>query len=176
MRISSGWHLIELIGHRRLVGELAPCDEGGFFIEEIGRDGRISKPIYYGPLAIFRMWPCSEGVARATAAKERIDAVDLPAWAADCVDKPVPPPEPPKPTPPPRLQAGDIIGILTQGGTAVSREWVGVLTSSGGDPFVREGEVLSRLEQQPRWIRRNNVTIWEREPGQCDRDMDDFPF
>ena len=169
MNLVPGWHLIELVGHVKMVGEVAPCGQGGFFVEAIDGSARRAAPVYYGVTSIFRMFPCSEVFAKNTARSLRPEAPVLPTWAAA-----PPPPAAPRPTGSPQLQPDDQIGILSPGGGAIDVTFVGYLNDVA---HVRVGHTLEGLIQPPRWIRRNNVTIWERAPGQYNTDMsEDIPF
>lgn len=88
--------LVELMGHQKLVGYASWQPGGMLRVEPVKEDGTLGPTRHYGPGALFCVYPCSEDVARATAATHcgsfgNEGERTLPYWATERM--PAPPPD-----------------------------------------------------------------------------------
>jgi rubrerythrin len=91
-----GWAIVELMGHRRLAGQVSQAEQYGAVFLRLdvpGPDGNVATQ-FYGGGAVYCLTPCSEEAARAVALREQpapVHAWELPrarerATGADDVD------------------------------------------------------------------------------------------
>jgi hypothetical protein len=72
-----GWAVLELMGHRRLAGQLSEQNVGGAAFIRIDVPSAPPVTQFYAPGAVYAITPCTEEVARAVAAKTQTDPVSL---------------------------------------------------------------------------------------------------
>ena len=78
----SFYALIELMGHRRIVGFCSWRPGGMLQVEAISATGERGPTTHIGPGALFRVTPVTSEVAHLTAAHGRgVESLGMPAWA-----------------------------------------------------------------------------------------------
>lgn len=82
----AGWAIVELMGHRRIAGEVATVAQFG--VEMLRVDIPTEPPMtqFYGGSAIYCLTPCSEAVARGLAPKRQAAVCHLLDYAGDRPD------------------------------------------------------------------------------------------
>lgn len=92
------WAILEILGHRRLAGYLTEQQIAGaaFIRIDIPLDGGQTATQFYAPSSVYAIHPCTEEIARATAAAR--SAAPVNAWELRHI---LPPPA--EATPAPRL-------------------------------------------------------------------------
>lgn len=69
-RTFEGWAILELMGHRKLAGRVSEANIGGgaFIRIDVPGDGADVATQFYAPGAVYCITPCTEDLARRTAA------------------------------------------------------------------------------------------------------------
>jgi hypothetical protein len=75
------WAILELMGHRRLAGEITDATIGGgafLRIDIPGRDGKATSTQFYSPASVYCITPTTEEIARGVAVQSQPEPVH--AW------------------------------------------------------------------------------------------------
>ncbi len=87
--MSDQWAILELLGHRRLVGLVSECEIAGagfLRIDVMAEEGGFKVTQYYAPAAVYCVTPTTEEAVRAEVEMRRARPC-LQPW--DFVDKPM---------------------------------------------------------------------------------------